>query len=247
MEKAWEGLFVQPLVLSSLNTVAKETTIAAMILGRPSPDPGFGSQVELSGSDAGSLLDLLRIGKALPSERIATEEAPPAFLQVEPAGPSRNEDVMDARMRFQPGARLQAAMTAEIIGDDEDVASRIVSLNVSEQSDIAFGIARSRASGQLLAVTHPQCPIDPGFLGPASVIQRCFDAVSRGRPAWGRIEGARDYWSQFVGADGRRALWRLGVVADDRGPFGAKSLSRGVPQLWVCRHRTPSRRRMRRI
>ena len=88
------------LVLSSLNAVTKETAIAAMILGRTSPDPGFGSQVELSGSDAGSLLDLLGIGKALPSERTATEEAPPALLQVELTCPSGDEDVMDARMCF---------------------------------------------------------------------------------------------------------------------------------------------------
>ena len=52
----------------------------AMILGGSTPDPRFGSPVELSRRDAGSLLDLLRIGKALPSERIAAEEAPPAFL-----------------------------------------------------------------------------------------------------------------------------------------------------------------------
>ena len=31
------------------------------------------------------------------------------------------------------------------------------------------------------------------------------------------------------------------LVADDRGPFGAKSLSRGSPHLWVLRQRTPSR------
>jgi hypothetical protein len=57
----------------------------AMILGRSTPDPRFGSPVELSRRDAGGLLDLLGIGKALPGERIAAEEAPPALLQVEKA------------------------------------------------------------------------------------------------------------------------------------------------------------------
>jgi len=45
---------------------------------------------------------ILGISKTLPGQRIATKKAPPAFLQVQPAGPSRNEDVMDARMLFEP-------------------------------------------------------------------------------------------------------------------------------------------------
>ena len=61
----------------------------AMILGRSAPDPGIGSPVELSGSDASGLLNLIRVGKALAGQRIATEKAPPALLQVEPARESR--------------------------------------------------------------------------------------------------------------------------------------------------------------
>ncbi len=43
-------LFVKEccLVLSSLNTVIKEVAVVSVILGRASPDPGFGSPVELS-------------------------------------------------------------------------------------------------------------------------------------------------------------------------------------------------------
>src|SRR5258706_8259954 len=72
---------------------------------------------------------------------------------------------------------------------------------------------------------------------------RCPFADQKG----GRIKGAGHYGPEFVGADGRRACRWLAVVADDRGPFGTKSLSRGVPQLWVCRQRTLSRTRIRRI
>ena len=128
-------------MLYSLNPVTKEMTIATMNIGRPTPDPRFGAPVELSRSDMHSLLNLLGIGEALPGQGIATEEAPPAFLQVEPAGPSRNEDVLDARMPFEPGARLQAAMTAEIISDDEDVASWVIGFNIAQQGDVALGIA----------------------------------------------------------------------------------------------------------
>ena len=77
------------LVLRSLKTIRKEAAIVAMILGRSSPDPGIGSPVELSGSDASGLLNLIRVGKALAGQRIATEKAPPALLQVEPARESR--------------------------------------------------------------------------------------------------------------------------------------------------------------
>src|SRR2546430_17249334 len=68
-----------------------------------------------------------------------------------------------------------------------------------------------------------------------------------GGPAGGGIKGAWDYGSELVGADGGRSVGWLGVVDDDRRSFGTKSLSRGVPQLWVCRHRTLSFSRMRRI
>jgi hypothetical protein len=48
---------------------------------------------------------------------------------------------MDARMPFQPGARLQTAMTTEIVGNDEQVACGIVSFDVGQQRDVALGVA----------------------------------------------------------------------------------------------------------
>src|SRR5258708_40069317 len=65
LSKLEGSIFLVPAVmLRSLNPVTKDTPIVAMILGRPSPDPGLSSMIELSGGDAGSLLDLARIGKA---------------------------------------------------------------------------------------------------------------------------------------------------------------------------------------
>src|SRR5439155_8136972 len=98
-----------------------------------SPHPGFGSQIELSGRDAGGLLNLIGIGKALSSQRITTEEAPPALLQVEPAGSFGNEEVVNAGVLGQPGAGLSAVMAAEIISNDEDVPGRIVGFNVAQR------------------------------------------------------------------------------------------------------------------
>ncbi len=197
--------------------------------------------VELSRGDAGRLLNLVRIGKALTSLGITAEETPPALLQIEPTRPCGNEDVMETRMLREPGPRLGTIVAGEIVGDDEDVAGGIVGFDVSEQRDVVRRVARSGASGQVLAITHAQGSVDPCFLRSAAVIQRCFDAMSIGGPAWGGREAARDYWPEFVGADGRRALGRLRVVADDRRSFGTKSGSLLVPQLCVRRQRTPSR------
>ncbi len=235
------------LVLRSLNAITKESAVVAMILGRPTPDPGFGPPVELLGSNAGGLLDLFGVGEALPSERIAAEEPPPALLQIEPARSCRNEDVMDAWMPFQPGTRLQTVVAAEIVADDEDIAAGVVRFNIGQQSNVAFRVARSRTARQLLAIAHVQGSVDPRLLGPAAIIHLRFDAVPVGRPASSRGKRARHYGAEFVGAEGRRSLGWLGVVGDDRRPFGMKSPSRAVPQLWVWRHRTPSRKRMVRI
>jgi len=55
---------------------------------------------------------------------------------------------------------------------------------------------------------------------------------SAGQPGAGANVRGIDF-TEFVGADGRRSIRRLGVVGDDRRSFGTKSLSSLVPQLWV--------------
>ena len=70
-------------MLRSLHAVIKDTPIMSMILGRSSPDPGRGSPVELGRRDTRRLLDLIGVGETLSSQRIAAEEGPLAFLQVE--------------------------------------------------------------------------------------------------------------------------------------------------------------------
>ncbi len=102
----------------------------AMILGRSTPDPRVGAPVELSGRDARGLLDLIRVGKALPSQRIAAKEAPPALLQVEPARPSGTEELMEPGMLCQPGAGLGTVVAGEVVGDDKDVAGRVVGFDI---------------------------------------------------------------------------------------------------------------------
>ena len=45
-------------------------------------------------------------------------------------------------MVCEPGACLQATMTAQIVGNDEDVAGRVVGLNLFEQLDVIRRVAR---------------------------------------------------------------------------------------------------------
>jgi hypothetical protein len=220
-------------MLRSLKAITKESSVVAVILGRPTPDPGLGAPIELSGGDTGGLFNLIIVGKTLSGKRIAAEEAPPALLQVQPTGSFRNEDVMEPRMRSHPGTSLSTVVAGKVVGDQEDIACRIVGFDVRKQRDVVRRVARGNTSGELLAIAHTQRAIYPGLLKPATVIERRFDAVPTGRPAGCGRERAGNYWPEYIGADGRRPLGRLGVVADDRGPFGTKSGSSLVPQLCV--------------
>lgn len=110
-------------------------------LGRPSPDPGLGPSIELCCRHAPGLVDLGRIGKALTSQRIAAKEPPPALLQIEPAGPFGNEDLVDTRMLCEPGVGFSAQVTGQVIRDHEEVSFGIISLDIAEQGDVAFRIA----------------------------------------------------------------------------------------------------------
>ena len=71
------------LLLCSSKTVTKETAQMAPCFGWASPNPWFGSSIELCCGHAHRLLALIGIGTTLSSERITAEEAPPAFLQIE--------------------------------------------------------------------------------------------------------------------------------------------------------------------
>jgi hypothetical protein len=62
---------------------------------------------------------------------------------------------MEARMINQPGTRLQAVVTTQIVSNDVEVALGIVGFDVGEQGDVALGIARGGAASQLFAITYP--------------------------------------------------------------------------------------------
>jgi hypothetical protein len=136
--------------------------------------------VELGGRHLHGPLDLMSIGKTLASEGIASEEAPPTFLHVEPTGALGNEHMLEARVLREPGAGLQAVVAAQVVCDKEDLAYRIVCFNIFEQLDIILGITRSRTARDLPAIADPQRSIDPYLVIPTTVLQRGFDAMAIG-------------------------------------------------------------------
>jgi hypothetical protein len=168
------------LVLYSSKAITKEATEVAARFGRASPDPRLGPVVELLGRHLHCSFNLRCVRKALTCKRITTEEAPPPLLEIEPTCSFGDEHMLEARMFREPGTGLQTVMAAQIVGDDENIASRVVGLNVLEQFNIVLGIARSGTVRDFLAITHPQRPIDPYLVVTTTVLQRSLDAMSIG-------------------------------------------------------------------
>jgi hypothetical protein len=105
---------------------------------------------------------------------------PPTLLEIEPACPLGNKDVLEARMIREPGTGFQTVMTAEIVGNNEKVPFGIVRFDCFEQRDVVLGIARSGTARDFLAITHSQRPIDPHLVVTTTVLQRSLDAMTIG-------------------------------------------------------------------
>src|SRR5262249_12983401 len=163
-----------------------------------SPDPGLGPGVEMLGRHARRQVDLLGIGEGLAGEGLPAEEAPPAFLQVEPTGPRGEGDGVDARMLPQPLLDRPAGMAGEVVADQVQLALGIGRVQPREEFQVADGVARRRGEGELVAVPHAQRPVDPHLLVAAPVVERRLDPVAGRGPAGSWGEGARDYRAQFV-------------------------------------------------
>src|SRR5262249_10138501 len=68
------------LVLRSSKAVDKLATQSTVWAAGPTPDPGFGTMVELARGEDGDLIDPLGIGNGLAGEGLPTEQAPPALI-----------------------------------------------------------------------------------------------------------------------------------------------------------------------
>jgi hypothetical protein len=97
-------------MLHSLKAITKEPMQLAVGARWSSPHPGLGAVIELLGGHPPRLVDLARIGKALPSEGLPPKQAPPPLLQVEPTRSRRNKAMVQAWMLGQPGTGLGAVV-----------------------------------------------------------------------------------------------------------------------------------------
>jgi hypothetical protein len=237
---------VRVLVRRSSKAIDKAAPPLAVLRGRTAPNPGLGMAIELGGSDAGGVGDVVMVSQGLTGKCLAAEDAPPAFNEIEPGGSNRNEGVLDARMSFEPLPDRAAAVAGEIIRDEVEIPLRIGLIERVQQGEIATGIARGCRVGQCLAVAHAQRAIDPDFVGTTLIVQGDFDAVPVHGPAGSGWEIARRHGTEFVNAEDRGLRRRLGVERDDCGPFGAKSGSLLFAHKRVRRQRIPSWRKMRR-
>ncbi len=74
---------------------------------------------------------------------------------------------MKSRMRFEPGARLQAVVAREIIDNNENVAGRILRFNVGQQCDVVLRVARGgRSLVSSLPARTRSAPYTQVFSGP---------------------------------------------------------------------------------
>jgi hypothetical protein len=216
------------------------------------PDPGMGVAIELVGGHAGGERDLGAIGETLTGVRRAPQEPPPGFDQVEPTGPDGEEDLLDTRMGGEPrtnGTAGVAGVAGEMVGDEVEVALRVVLIKRPHHLQIASGIACGRRLGADLPI-----PQTPGGAAPRRPRLDRRRGWRRAEPCYGgqraprrgRGEGAWGEQAQLVDAADRRSLRRIRGAGDDPRPCGAQSGSVLVAHRRVRRQRTPSARRRRR-
>ncbi len=145
-----------PIMLRSSKVVTKRSSTMPRRSRRTTPNPRFRPKVELFCGDPRSQLDLLRVGEALASQSLAPKQSPPRFLEVEPARPYWNEDLLHSRVVLQPLSDGRALVTRKVVGDQVKVAGRVCLGNRFEQAQVSFGIARGSGERESLAVSHPQ-------------------------------------------------------------------------------------------
>src|SRR5436189_3799103 len=158
-------------MLCSLKGVHKASAVGTGSWLGPSPDPGPGAGIELGGCHLGGVGDFVGVGECLPGQRLAPEDPPPAFLQVQPAGALGDEGVADAGMVFQPGPGALAVVAGEVVGDHPDGALGIGLLGLLRKSWQATLLRDSAHMVIAWPIPDAQPAVDPGLLRPAGLLQ----------------------------------------------------------------------------
>jgi len=139
-----------------------------------------GMGVELVGCEGRGLGDVVGVGEGAAGEGGLAEDAPPAFLQVEPARADGDEGVVDAGMVLEPGPGGQAVVAGQVVGDDPGLPVRVGVLDLLQELLVEDAVAGGGGHGQGLAVGGAQAAVDPGFLRSAAVVEFRFDPVPVG-------------------------------------------------------------------
>src|SRR5258708_8954957 len=177
-------------MLRSSTRVDEATTKRAVWQWQTPPDPGMGVSIELARRHAGGQRDLRTGGEALAGIRGTAPAAPPGLDQGEPAGADGDEDLLDAGMGGAPRTDGAAGVARASIADALPVALWGVAVNRVEQIELAQGVACGRRLGEDRPIADAQRPVNPGLVEAAAVDHWRLAAVSIGRPAKGRREGA---------------------------------------------------------
>lgn len=214
---------------------------------RTTPDPGFSAPIELTRGEVHGRLSLGVVGKALPGQCRPPQESPPAFNEIEPAGPRRQRLDVHAGMCDEPLPDGSTLVAGKVVSDEEEFPAGVGLIHGVEQCLEAGGVAGASGLRERLTITETQRPVDPHLVGTTTIVQGGFDSMAIRRPARCRGERARAHRSELVEAKDRRSLRRLGVEGDDPRSFETNSGSVLSAHVRECRHRTPSLSRMRRI
>jgi hypothetical protein len=82
-------------------------------LVRTTPNPWFRPEIELFRGDPRSQPDLPRVGEALSGQSLASEQSPPRFLEVQPARPHWDEDLLSSRGCLSSHSRIGGLLWLE--------------------------------------------------------------------------------------------------------------------------------------
>ncbi len=121
------------LMLHSSKRIYKMAAAVPLSRRRTAPDPRLGPRIELLSGESSGVVDLLGIAEVLPREGVPAEQAPPAFLQVQPARAGGQGHLFDAGVCAQPLPDRPAGVAGEVIHDEIQVARGVSLLKCLQQ------------------------------------------------------------------------------------------------------------------
>jgi hypothetical protein len=146
--------------------------------GVPSPYPGMGVRVELSGGNARGVGEILGVGSRRARAGFTPKDPPPALDEIEPGGADGNKGVLNTRVGSEPVSHRTTQMAGEGIGDAGEVALGRGPVAGLQQGEVVGRVARWGSWGKDLPIAHAEGAIHPDLLKAAVIVQGRLDAVT---------------------------------------------------------------------